>query len=232
VVRKVRAGHLTDGRHAPCSFSVPPSSPQGGIPDLPPLKIRCAGVAPGHSSAPALSRRLHFPFAALRQGRRRPFPLPHGPAPPLLFFARRFIPADFVMSLAAVRKCRAGLPGLSCRLHIQHRPRRRGRHGPCISSMWLASPPVRHVLCTFRLFPSPAYRRKPGLGHVAYPLNYRRASDQGIYEDVGGVAVAGVAPRSRSSPALCTAATPVSPRPPSRLQSPVGAAFRGRPVGD
>jgi len=46
-----------------------------------------------------------------------------------------------------------------------------------------------------------------------------------------GVAVAGVAPRRRSSPASCTAATSVFPRPPSRLQSPVGAAFRGRTVG-
>ena len=46
-----------------------------------------------------------------------------------------------------------------------------------------------------------------------------------------GVAVAGVAPKRRSSPALCTAAASVFPRPPSRLQSPAGAAFRGRPVG-
>jgi len=46
-----------------------------------------------------------------------------------------------------------------------------------------------------------------------------------------GVAVAGVAPKRRSLPALCTAAASVFPRPPSRLQSPTGAAFRGRPVG-
>jgi hypothetical protein len=37
-VGKVRAGHLTDGRHDPCIFSVPPSSPEGGIPDHPPQK--------------------------------------------------------------------------------------------------------------------------------------------------------------------------------------------------
>jgi len=44
---------------------------------------------------PALSHRLHFLFVVLRQGRRWPFPLPHGPAPPVLFLARRFLPADF-----------------------------------------------------------------------------------------------------------------------------------------
>ena len=38
--RKVRAGHLTDGRHAPCIFPVPPASPGGGIPDHPPLKSK------------------------------------------------------------------------------------------------------------------------------------------------------------------------------------------------
>jgi len=46
-----------------------------------------------------------------------------------------------------------------------------------------------------------------------------------------GVAVAGVAPKRRSLSALCTAAASVFPRPPSRLQSLVGAAFRGRTVG-
>jgi hypothetical protein len=38
-VGKVRAGHLTDGRHAPCIFSVPPASLQGGIPDHPHLRL-------------------------------------------------------------------------------------------------------------------------------------------------------------------------------------------------
>jgi len=58
-----------------------------------------------------------------------------------------------------------------------------------------------------------------------------RAESRAFHEDGSSVAVAGVAPRRRSSPALCTAATPLFPRPPSRLQSPVGAAFRGRPAG-
>ena len=168
-VRKVRAGHLTDGRHAPCIFPVPPSFPQGGIPDHPPLKIRCAGVAPGHSSSPALSRRLHFPFSALRQWRRRPFPLPNGPAPPLLFLARRFIPADNPHRhprrgkghASPCRVCHVPCcgrqmarrsSGLSCRLQSGHRPRRRGRHGPCIFGRRPASPPARHFICTFPCF--------------------------------------------------------------------------------
>ena len=56
-----------------------------------------------------------------------------------------------------------------------------------------------------------------------------RAGSRAFHEDGSSVAVAGVAPRRRSSPALCTAAAPVFPRPPSRLQSPAGAAF---PYGD
>ena len=58
-----------------------------------------------------------------------------------------------------------------------------------------------------------------------------RTGSRVFHEDGSGVAVAGVAPRRRSSPALCTAVIPVFPRPPSRLQSPAGAAFRVRTVG-
>ena len=57
---------------------------------------------------------------------------------------------------------------------------------------------------------------------VAYPFGCRRFTSQRVCEDGGGVAVAGVAPKRRSSPALCTAATPGFPRPPSRLQAPPG----------
>ena len=45
------------------------------------------------------------------------------------------------------------------------------------------------------------------------PLGWRRVPGQGICEDGGGVAVAGVAPKRRSLPALCTAAS----RPPPAL---------------
>jgi hypothetical protein len=58
-----------------------------------------------------------FSLAALRQGRRRPFPLPHGPAPPLLFLARRFIPADIPDRHPWKRQGpRQPLTGLSCPL--------------------------------------------------------------------------------------------------------------------
>ncbi len=40
---------------------------------------------------PSPSRRLHSHIAALRQERRSPIPLPHGPAPPLLCFAHRVL---------------------------------------------------------------------------------------------------------------------------------------------
>ena len=117
------------------------------------------------------------------QGSRRPFPLPHGPAPPLLFFARRFIPANIPdrhpgrgkghaspWRVCHVPCCGTQTPrrscGLSCHLQSGHRPRRRGRNGPCIVGRRLASPPARHVLCIFLLFPSPACRRQPGIGHA------------------------------------------------------------------
>jgi hypothetical protein len=112
------------------SSPFPLSSPGGGFPARHPIR-RCAGVAPGHSSAPALSCRLHFPFAALRQGRRRPFPLPHGPAPPLLFLARRFIPADIPDRYPGKGKgpCQP-LTGLSCPL-LRYAAVRMGRAIAC-----------------------------------------------------------------------------------------------------
>ncbi len=87
-----------------------------------------------------------------------------------------------------------------------------GRHalrGDC-----LAGPPVGFLLAWTR----------SGLALLG------RTGSRVFHEDGSGVAVAGVAPRRRSSPALCTAATPVFPCPPSRLQSPAGAAFCGGTV--
>ena len=52
-----------------------------------------------------------------------------------------------------------------------------------------------------------------------------RTGSRAFHEDGSGVAVAGVAPKRRSSPALCTAAAFVFPRPPSRLQSPAVPRF-------
>jgi hypothetical protein len=60
-VGKDRAGHRA-GRHVPCRFPFPPFTPQGD--SRPPPHQAEAGAAPGHSSAPALSRPLHSPFRA------------------------------------------------------------------------------------------------------------------------------------------------------------------------
>jgi len=77
------------------SFPCPPCIPRRGNsrPPSPQNKV-CRGrdrafLCSNPVTAPA------FSLSALKQGRRRPFPLPHGPAPPLLCLARRFIPADF-----------------------------------------------------------------------------------------------------------------------------------------
>jgi len=119
--------------------------------------------------------------------------------------------------------------GLACRLQSGHRSRRRGRHGPCIFGRRLAGPPSRHFICTFHCF---RFRLPMAAGDGPCPSALLlRSPCPRVNEDVTGVAVAGVAPKRRSSPALCTAAASVFPRPPSRLQSPAGAAFRGRTVG-
>ena len=129
MVRKVRAGHLTDGRHAPCIFSFPPCIPPRGNsrPPAPQNKV-CrdrarAFLCPMDRHRLCFSSRgVLFPPTSqtATPGRARATPAPDGS----------------VMSLAAVRKCRAGLPGC-------------------------------HVLCTFLLFPSPAGRRQPGMGHAS-----------------------------------------------------------------
>ena len=163
----------------------PLAFPQGGIPDHPPLKIRCAGTAPGHSSAPALSRSLHFSLAALRQGRRRPFPLPHGPAPPLLFLARRFssrrlprpptpegaratpAPDGSVMSLAAVRKCRAGLAG--CHAACKQQGTGRAAGGVTARAFSAGGPPALQPVTSFAFFFCFRFRRAAGNWAWAMP---------------------------------------------------------------
>jgi len=73
--------HLSRSPLSPPAGEFPPATPSGGrqaarqgIPLLQPCHAACI-----------------FP-SALRQGRRRPFPLPQGSAPPLLILARYFIP--------------------------------------------------------------------------------------------------------------------------------------------
>ena len=56
-------------------FPFPPVSPVGGIPTRHPIR-RCAGAAPGHSSAPALSRPLHFSLPRSGKGVAGPFLCP------------------------------------------------------------------------------------------------------------------------------------------------------------
>jgi hypothetical protein len=56
--------------------------------------------------------------------------------------------------------------GLSCRLQSGHRPRRWGRHGPCIFGSRPASPPARHVICTFHCF---RFRLPMAAGHGPCP---------------------------------------------------------------
>ena len=88
-VGKGRAGHWSV-RHVPCSFSRSPlTSPGGGIPARHPIRRK-----QGPRQGIPLLQPCHGPCilpSALRQGRRRPFPLPQGPAPPLLILARCFI---------------------------------------------------------------------------------------------------------------------------------------------
>ena len=61
MVGKVRAGHWGWPSRPLQLFSLPPVIPRRGISRPPPHQAE-AGAAPGHSSAPALSRPLHLPF--------------------------------------------------------------------------------------------------------------------------------------------------------------------------
>ncbi len=66
----------------------------------PPPHQAVAGAAPGHSSAPALSRPLHSPFRARARASPALSSAP-GPAPPLLILARCFLSRPQVLSFPA-----------------------------------------------------------------------------------------------------------------------------------
>ena len=74
-VGKGRAGHRA-GPSRPLQLSLSPlSSPDGGFPARHPIR-RYAGAAPGHSSAPALSRPLHLFLPRSGNGVASPFRCP------------------------------------------------------------------------------------------------------------------------------------------------------------
>ena len=97
-VGKGRAGHGA-GRHVPCSFLSPPCLPRWGNSRPPPHQAE-AGAAPGHSSAPALSRPLHSPFRARARASPALSSAP-GPAPSLLILARCFLSRPQVLGFPA-----------------------------------------------------------------------------------------------------------------------------------
>lgn len=104
--------------HAPCLLTLsPPASPLRGNsrPPTPQNKVRRDRARAFPCSSPVTVPA--FSLAVLRQGRRRPFPLPHGPASPLLFFARRFSPPTSPATRPRKGKGpRQSLRGLSCPL--------------------------------------------------------------------------------------------------------------------
>ena len=118
-------------------------------------------------------------------------------------------PDGSVMSLAEVRKWRAGLPGwhAACSQGTG-----RAAVGVTARAFSAGVPPARQPVTSFAL--SIVYDSgclwQPVMVH-APPTRLHRSPGQRVNEDVSGVAVAGVAPKRRSSPALCTAAAPYSP---------------------
>jgi len=124
-------------------------------------------------------------------------------------------PDGSVMSLAAVRKWRAGLPGCHAACN---QGTGRATVGITASAFSAGVPPALQPVTSFALsiVSDSGCLWQPVMVH-APPARLLRSPGPRVSEDVSGVAVAGVAPKRRSSPALCTAAASVFPRPPSRL---------------
>ncbi len=116
----------------------------------------------------------------------------------------------------------------------------KGRGGRQASRQGIPLPQPCHAACILILprsgkgvavqFRCPMDRHRPcdASRGVHIPPNAPTSTSvrQGTREEDGGVAVAGVAPKRRSLPSLCTAAILLFPRPPSRLPSSVGAGLR------
>jgi len=128
VVRKVRAGHLTDGRHAPCIFPVPPCIPPRG-----------------NSRPPA-------PQNKVCRDRARAF-LCSSPVTVLAFFpCRAQARASPAISAApwAVRKCRSGLAG--CHVACKQQCTGRAAGGVTARAFSAGGPPPLQSVTSFALF--------------------------------------------------------------------------------
>ena len=124
------------GRHVPCSFPSPPCLPRRGIPARHPIR-RKQGPRQGIPLLQPCHGPCIFP-SALGQGRRRPFPLPQGPAPSLLILARCFISRPQVQSPQARWVQRAHFTDLfGRRLSLQSPGSRRG-----VAPFRLGAPPA------------------------------------------------------------------------------------------
>ena len=139
----------------PLQLSLSPlSSPGGGIPAHHPIR-RKQGPRQGIPLLQPCHGPCIFP-SALGQGRRRPFPLPQGAAPPLLILVRCFLFRPHVFSFSVHR-----LP--------LHRSTDLSGRRPA-----LQSPGSRRGVAPFRLGAPPAAPFSPAL-----PRGYRRPSGPG-----------------------------------------------------
>ena len=127
-------------------FPCPPCHPPEGDSRPPPHQEVGRGRARAFLCSSPVTAPASFP-SALGQGRRRPFPLPQGPAPPLLILARCFLSRPQVLGFPLVG-CRTFVP-LIC-LVGGRRCSRRGRAA--------ASLPTGLVHRLPRLSPPPSLR--------------------------------------------------------------------------
>ena len=211
---------LTDGRHAPCIFPCPPCIPPRGNsrPPAPQNKVCRRRARAFLCSSPVTPPA--FALAALRQGRRHPFPLPHGPAPPLLFLARFFLstnipglppqkgqgPRQPLTGLSGpLLRCANAAAVLRAVMPPAHRAQAAPPGGVAARAFSAGVLPAFQPVTSFAF--SFCFRVRLATGSLAWAmphdrLGWRRVPGQGICEDGGGVAVAGVAPKRRSLPAL------------------------------
>ena len=144
---KGRAGHRA-WPSRPLQLSLSPLSPPRGNSRPPPHQAVGRRRARAFLCTSPVTRPASFP-SALGQGRRRPFPLPQGPAPPLLILARCFLSRSHVLSFSVHR-----LPLFRFTDLFGRRPA-------------LQSPGSRRGVAPFRLIAPPAASISPALPAVA-----------------------------------------------------------------